>query len=863
MPGALRVELHGDVLRVANTGSPLDRDGVQSLVALRASGKGDGTGPSHGVGRFGVGFTAVLAVSDDIELRSTTGSLAFSARRTREELASAGLGVPAVGAPTLRLAWATDERPADGFDTEVVLRLHPDLHGAGALALLTRFAAEAVDLLLELPALVSIEIDGTVLRRTERDLGNGLTEIGIGHTTWWQYTTATARWLVPVVDGRLQAVAGDVLRAPTRSDEELSLPAVLITDVPMQPDRRRILPGELPAHVARGYAAFVAALPRDQRLDMVPLPGFARSEVDAVLREALVDELRTQPWLPAAGDDAPDLVPTRATVLTGLTRELADALADVVPDLVDPRLSGPRLAPTLAAVDVHRIGLARLAELLGGHHREPSWWYTLYDALEPLVVDGITVEELAAVPVPLADGRTVTGPRTTVTGADLGALLGEAAAALDWVRLVHPDAVHPLLTRLGAERATAGDLLGDPALRARIEDVDYDDPAAATELASVVLGLVGLAGPDARPPWLGELPLPDTDGDLVPADELLLPGAPLTDVLDEDSPFATVDPALVARVGEEPLRALGVGWGFAVLRAELPTGPEHDLDDEDAWWQTLSDDPETLIAVRDLDLVDPARWPQALSLLADDPETAAALADRAGYTAWWLRRHATVAGVPLGRLRAPDDHTFAGLLDALDHPSASALAAALAPAAVDDTALAAVLLARLADPERTVTPDVVTRTHRLLGAAAARGVLDLDALDLPPQVRSLAGTTTEPDVALVLDRPHLGAVIPPERIVLGAFETAAALADLLDLPLASTAIAADVVGAGRESAWDREPGAVLACAALGLPLPSGPVVVHDELVVRFRGAVEGDVTVPWWVDEDGRTHCRRWRGGGA
>ncbi|MCL2535983.1 MAG: ATP-binding protein, partial [Nocardiaceae bacterium] len=668
VPGALRVHLHGDVLSVANTGAPLDRDGVHALTALRASGK------STGVGRFGVGFTAVLAVSDDVELRSTSGSLLFSAARTRAEIESAGLEVPAVGAPALRLAWATDERPSDGFDTEVVLRLRPDLHGPGVAALLARFAAEAVDLLLELPALESIEIDGTVLRRTVRDLGDGLVELTVGHTTWWQYENGSVRWLVPVVDGRVLPVTGDVLRSPTRSDEELSIPALLIADIPMQPDRRRILPGAPLTDLVRGYAQFVAALPRDQRLELVPPPGFARSEVDAALREALLDELRTQPWVPAASD-ADDLVPARATVVSGLTGELADALADVVPDLVDPQLSGPRFASALAAVDVHRIGLARIAELLGGHEREPSWWHALYTALEPLVVDALAVEELAAVPVPLADGRTVTGPRTTVTGTDLGHALDAAGPALDWVRLVHPDAAHPLLNRLGAERATAGDLLSDPALRARIEDVDYDDPTVATELASVVLALVGLAAPDARPAWLGELPLPDADGELVPADELLLPGAPLTDILVADSPFGTVDPDLVARVGEEPLRALGVGWGFALLRAELPTGPEHDLDDEDSWWDTLSDDPETLIAVRDLDLVDPTCWPQALTLLADDPDTAAALADRDGYTAWWLRRHAEVDGRRLGLLRAPDDDTFAGLLDVLDHPAAPALAA--------------------------------------------------------------------------------------------------------------------------------------------------------------------------------------------
>ncbi|NKS49501.1 ATP-binding protein [Rhodococcus hoagii] len=850
VPGTLRVELHGDVLRIANTGAPLDIEGVQALAALRASGK------STGVGRFGVGFTAVRSVSDEIELRSTSGSLQFSAARTRAEIADSSLQAPASGVPVLRLVWATDEPPAAGFDSEVVLHLRPDIDGA---ALLGGFADEAVDLLLELPALETITIGDRTLRRTARDLDGGLTEITVGENTWWQYVTDTARWLVPVVDGRVRPVAEDVLRAPTRSDEELSLPALLIADVPMQPDRRRLLPGVPLARVALGYARFVAALPGDQRLDLVPLPGFARSETDAALREAVLADLRTQPWLPPAetGSDVPDLVPARASVLSGLTRELADALAEVVPGLVDPELSGPRHAAALAAVDVHRFGLARVAELLGGHSREPSWWHAVYAALEPLVVDALAVEELAAVPVPLADGRTVTGPRTVVTGTDLGHALDDAASALDWVRLVHPDAAHPLLNRLGAQRATAGDLLSDPALHARIEDLDYDHPGAATELASAVLALVTLTARESRPTWLGELPLPDADGELVPADQLLLPGAPLADVLDADSPFGTVDAALVDRFGADALRAVGVGWGFTVLRADLPTGPEHDLDDEDAWWDTLADDPETLIAVRDLDLVDPDRWAQALTLLAAEPDTASALGDRTGYTAWWLRTHAEIDGHPLGLLRAADDDTFAGLLDVLDHPDAPALAAALAPRTVDDNALAAVLLDRLADPARTPSPDVVVRAHRLLADAARRGVLDLDDLDLPAQVRSLTGAVVDPDVALVLDRAHLAAVVPPERLVLGALDTAAALADLLDLPLASAAVEARVVGDGEVSTWDREPGAVLACAALGLPLPSGDVVVHDDLVVRLGGALDGDVAVPIWIDDDGRAHLRR------
>ncbi len=85
---------------------------------------------------------------------------------------------------------------------------------------------------------------------------------------------------MPVVRDRVRPVTADVLRAPTRSDEELSMPALVVADVAMQPDRRRMLPGAPSSRWREGYASFVAALPADQRLDLVPTPGFARSDVD-------------------------------------------------------------------------------------------------------------------------------------------------------------------------------------------------------------------------------------------------------------------------------------------------------------------------------------------------------------------------------------------------------------------------------------------------------------------------------------------------------------------------------------------------------------------------------------------------------
>ncbi|MFD4180485.1 sacsin N-terminal ATP-binding-like domain-containing protein [Rhodococcus sp. NPDC058514] len=858
VPGAMRIRLDGTRLHVANTGAPLDRAGVQALAALRVSGKDTDGGP--GVGRFGVGFTAVLSVSDEIELRSTTGSIAFSANRTRDELGNAGLEEPERGLPVLRLVWPIDARPAPGFDSEVVLALRPGVDGD---RLLRQLAADAPDLLLELPALTSIELADESFTRSEKPLADGLTELcvrvapqapllPIDGRTWWQYSTGpSARWLVPVEDGRVRPVTADVLRAPTRSDEELSLPAILIADAALQPDRRRLMPGAALAHLSDGYADFVAALPESQRLRLVPVPGFARGEVDAVLREAVLRELTANPWLPGA--DGRSLVPSSAVVLPGLTAELADLLLDVIPGLLGPGLSTERDAQPLSVVGAHRIGLAHLTELLAGIHREPDWWGRLYAALEPLVVDSVAAEELAAIPVPLTDGRTVTGPRTVVLGHDLGT----DVHGIGWMRLVHPGAAHRLLARLGAGNATALDVLSDPALLSAIEEVDLDDHTAAHELADSVLPLAAAVSATGElPGWLGRLPLPDADGTLRGADELLLPGAPLSGVLAADSPFGTVSSALVERYGEAALRGIGVGWGFTVLRSELPTGPEQDLDDEDAWWSTLADDPEVLLAVRDLDLVDSDAWPDALGLLAAEPSTAALLADRNGYTAWWLRRHARLGGVRLGALRRSDDRTFEGLLDVLDHRDAAALSGVLATDRVDGVEMAELLLDRLADRDRDPSPAVVARTHRLLAEATASGVLDLDELSPPAAVRTLSGTLADPAEAVVLDRAWMAAAVPPELLVVGDLPSAAGLAELLDLPPASEVIRGEVLGAGRRvSAWDREPAAVLAHVALGLPLPDGTLVVHDRLTVRLSGAVQRDVELPWWVDEDGRTHC--------
>src|ERR1700756_3757904 len=142
VPGQLRLTLRERTLTAANTGAPLDAAGVEALSTLRASSKRD---HADAVGRFGVGFAAVVAVSDAPRIHSAAGVVGWSRERSGLLVA----GVPALvdelearggHVPVLRLPFGDDRadgRPAAGFATSVVLPLRDQ----AAVALVTRLLA--------------------------------------------------------------------------------------------------------------------------------------------------------------------------------------------------------------------------------------------------------------------------------------------------------------------------------------------------------------------------------------------------------------------------------------------------------------------------------------------------------------------------------------------------------------------------------------------------------------------------------------------------------------------------------------------------------------------------------------------------
>ncbi|MEW2520095.1 sacsin N-terminal ATP-binding-like domain-containing protein [Actinacidiphila alni] len=966
VPGRLRLTLHaggeGDdapaLLAAANTGAPLDAAAVESLSTLRASAKRDDGAAA--VGRFGVGFAAVLAVSDEPAVVSRTGGVRWSLAEARALAAE----VPGLDdelrrrdghVPLLRLPFAAEGSAPDTYDTVVLLPLRDG--AAGDLA--ARLLAGVDDaLLLALPGLSEVVVetpDGvrTLTRRQADDdqaAGHGGGDVIIEDSARdgaarWRVASASGAltpdlladrpveerlrpvwsvtWAVPVdADGAPAAPrTAPVVHAPTPTDEPLGLPALLLASFPLDPTRRHAAPGPLTDFLLARAAASYVRLLADWRpvgtglVDLVPGP-LGKGELDAELRRAILAELPRTAFLPRAAEPRPEtaddtadpthagpdpyawdgggplageghaLRPVEAEVLEGATAQAVRVLAEVLPTLVPAALER---RPALRQLGVARLSLADAVDRLAGTERPADWWWRLYDALA-----GTDPDVLSGLPVPLADGRTVVGPRQVLLpvpggddAPDGGASpVDPAALARLGLRVAHADAVHPLLEKLGAAPATPRAVLTTPQVRAAVaaslddEGAAWDDENAldAEELADTVLGLARAAGlAPGDEPWLAALALPDEDGELAPAGELILPGSALESVLREGE-LAAVDAELADRWGEQPLAAVGVLATFALVRAADVVLDPDDLEPRDSDWAEPDDVglldavdvwcedvldrlPETdvppvateVIGVRDLDLVDDDAWPQALALLSRPPLRDAITApvrvllpdgtteSVRPYAAWWLRDHPVIDGrSPVGLRAAGGDPLLAGLYDeaatgtGVDEQVLRALGVRTSVRALlDEPGGAAELLARLADPDRPVTPG---QLHRLYAALAE---LDPEQVTLPDELRAVVDG--EPRVvdaadALVADAPDLLPLAGGRALLPVPPRLAAELAELFQVPRLGEAIEARVLSEG-------EPHEVLPAVHDLLPGAPTTYVEHEELLVT------GDVELSWrYVD---------------
>ncbi len=860
------------VLVAANTGEALTAQGVASLASMRASAKRDG----RTVGRFGVGFAAVRAVSDEVSVLSTSGGVRFSVADTAAALGAASVGVPGLAdevrrrdgsLPALRLPWPAEGRPPTGYDTAVVLELRDEV---AADEVATMLAGVDDALLLALPGLVEIVVEDDERVRRLADVAQR-----------WTVTTAEGDLPLALLAGRpveerdarawrvtwaLPREAGGaadwphVVHAPTPTDDPVTLPALFVATLPLDPTRRHVAPGPLTDalldRAAEAYAALAARVAAEggDPLALVPV-GLPSGRVDAALAARIVERLGPTPLLPGAAD----LVAPQAAVVTEppLDERATAALAAYVGGLV--RLPA-RYASQARALGVEARPLAEVVDELP-LVLAPE----VYAALAGAVEDPLAREALAALPVPLAGGRVVRGARgALLLAADDVARLDPATvhALTAWgVRIVDPQSADPVMERLGAAPATLAQLLaGEPVRRAVLEQEEGD--AAVT---AAVLDLVARVVEDGSTPelaWLGLVELVAADGGPAPAQGLVLPGSPASRLLD-DRVLAPVSVAAVDRWGRDVLRAVGVRSSLVVVRVrDVVADPEAGEPDEalDGWPEYLEQLADELApgafvgdvaAVADLDAVLDEAWPEAVRLIAGTPELRRALTTpvidergrrAASYTSWWLRTRGPVDG-PFRRRGASgwlppapdwldglDDEVLAALggvvLDALDLPGWVGLLDALPvgrTVAAEDAVTAWRALARLA--AHAAEP----AAHA--SAAPPEHVVALVAADRAALVAAEDGAVA--DAPMWRQRTDVAAMVP----VLGGGEPAA-LAELLDLPLASELAEGAVTGDGV-----RQPVPDAARVVLGDGAPR-TWWEHDDL--RVDGA-----DVEWWVDAGG------------
>ncbi|WP_327713428.1 molecular chaperone Hsp90 [Streptomyces sp. NBC_00464] len=960
VPGRLRLTLHPAtatapaVLAAANTGAPLDATGVESLSTLRASAKREGH--DGAVGRFGVGFAAVLAVSDEPAVVGRHGGVRWSLAEARDLAREAAVGSPGLGdelrrrdghVPVLRLPLPAEGTAPDGYDTVVVLPLRDGV----AEDLVGRLLAAVDDaLLLTLTGLdeIVVETPDTVrtLRRSQQGPYTHVEDSAHGTNRWRTVTRHgpvepalladrpleerlrphwSVTWAVPVdAEGApLSPRTAPVVHAPTPTDEPLGIPALLIASLPLDTTRRHPAPGPLTDFLVQRAADAYAELLADWQpvsvatIGLVPGP-LGTGEVDGALRGAILERLPRVAFLepaaprdPAAEPDRWDnwdagtesarkattaLRPIEAEVLEGVGAETVAVLAEVLPCLLP---AGLERRVELRTLGVARVPLTEAIDRLAGLERDPGWWRRLYDSLA-----GVDPDRLSGLPVPLAgavsqgaDPETPAVPRTTIGPRQVllplpDALTGPVLDRLGrlGLKVAHPDAAHPLLEKLGALPATPRAVLTTPQVRAAVAgsldagEIWDEDALDGDELVDTVLTLVRDA--DLAPgdePWLGALAVPDEDGELAPAGELVLPGSPFAAVMREGE-LAFCDAELAGRWGEQPLTACGVLATFALVRAtDVVLDPdeleprdsdfaEPDdaglLDAVDVWCEDILDQlPDTpvppvateIVAVRDLDLVDDDAWPQALAILARPPLRDALtqpvrvlLPDGTTqsvrpYTAWWLRDHPVLGGRrPAGLRSHGGDPRLAGLYDSADatgFDDAQVLRAlgvrTSVAALLDEPGGAAELLGRLADEDRPVGP---VQLHSLYTALAE---LDPEQVTLPDELRAVVdGEVRVVDAAdaMIADAPDLLPLTGGVALLPVAPASAAELAELFQVRRLGESVEAEVTSEGEEH---QVPDPVRILLGPGTP---DTYIEHGELRA-------GGVELDWRRTPDGVVHA--------
>lgn len=503
----------GYVLEVSNSGIPFTPETLSTIAALRVSSK---KGDDRTVGQFGVGFTAVAAVSDSPVICSGAGAVVFSRTRTAQLLTENE--VPHGGqVPLLRVPHAVVGRARDGFDTSIVLPLgvgesagppEPGTPDEGVVVseslrtVMAAVGALAEHVLLGLDHIAEVVIDSDVVpcRR-----------LSVADARWRVWSSpdsvdcvvsgnaaggavgrvggcpALARWAVPLVAGVPGPMGGGpgVVLGPTPTDVVLPWPAVLVAQLPMDESRRRVLPGPATDRVIAEAATLFATMSADflhsdvgvlQLWPTVP----PANDFDRALRVAVRDQLRGTaclPGVPGPGQSADQVKPVAPAQACALAPgpladdvELLQVLAMAVPGLV--------CAPPSADVALRDLGVRRVsvAEAVAALPWSPSQWRQVVAVLAARTADPDVRRALAGLVVPLADGSVRPSPGGCVLGSELSddaaRVLAAAGVPLVAAQVAKDPAGSAVLTAGGATVLRLCEVIHRPELASFVAHVE-------------------------------------------------------------------------------------------------------------------------------------------------------------------------------------------------------------------------------------------------------------------------------------------------------------------------------------------------------------------------------------------------------
>ncbi len=323
----IQVQVRDSYLYVANTGAPLDAEGVDALLSSHRSLK-----RGNQIGRFGLGFKSLLRFGGTIDLfTKQSGAMRFDPGRCRQELQRR---FNATEAPGLRLAWPLDdsERHRDGnleelawAETIVRVELSAGDMRAHLLTEIREFPAEFL-LFFPLPTILILDDGGTSPRELRVDaVGDEKVLHDGSEFSRWRVTTREVRitdpaalgdathiharetvplaWAMPL-EGKREEAGRFWAFFPTHTPSYL--PGILNAPWKLNSDRNAIIGGEWNAALMHEAATLVAsslgrlATEDDpaRALDAFPRQMERKDEDAAPFVEALWRELQNTKIIP-------------------------------------------------------------------------------------------------------------------------------------------------------------------------------------------------------------------------------------------------------------------------------------------------------------------------------------------------------------------------------------------------------------------------------------------------------------------------------------------------------------------------------------------------------------------------------------